>query len=68
MMIFKKLFSVAKTLVTLGALSLSLSCLAADPAPKLQVVKVAWGPGVMGFCLCTTRRSLEAFWTQDRYG
>lgn len=45
MIIFKKLFSVAKTLVTLGALSLSLSCLAADPAPKLQVVKVAWGPG-----------------------
>lgn len=29
----------------MGALSLSLSCLAADPAPKLQVVKVAWGPG-----------------------
>jgi ABC-type nitrate/sulfonate/bicarbonate transport system substrate-binding protein len=46
MMLLNKCYAVAKAMAAVGTLWLSLSApaVAADP-PKLQVVKVAWGPG-----------------------
>lgn len=46
-MSFKVLYSMIRSFFLVGALGLSLSnvAVAADPSVKLQVVKVAWGPG-----------------------
>jgi ABC-type nitrate/sulfonate/bicarbonate transport system substrate-binding protein len=46
-MSFKVLISVIRSIALAGALCLSFSnaAVAADPPAKLQVVKVAWGPG-----------------------